>query len=524
MNPIDVANALRNRYISYLTTNFGLGEAWDEFNRKFEQLVAQPGQLIVGPFLEATAPYRLGTTSIAALVNEKVLHHGLARLLAPPVTEVARPEEAPPQRGLGRGRTASPSRPRVERLPGDRALYLHQDVAIRRLCGAGQPHTVVASGTGSGKTECFLLPAVDWILRHPTRDPYGRPGSGRGIRVLVVYPMNALVNDQVRRLRQVVGDWDRTDGDRIPITFARYTSETRQRAEDARGREPGAPRNQLLSRDEILQSPPDILITNFAMLEQALLRPQESPFFSHVDEHAWRYLILDEAHSYRGAQAIELARMMQRVRAAVRRGKRQAGVPAAEPVCVATSATLADPKASPDERRRDTAHFAGKLFGLEDGCFTDESVVFAEREEPDRWVSPWRFAEESERLAADEGWAGLGSADLDELDAQCDDGFRNALRPLAPSSVFDEARREAGDDRRAFLFHLLKGHPRFHWLWAEIRDEPRPFEGLVDAWGGEDREIAIYAMERLVAMCNAARRRPASSHCFPVATTSLRVP
>ena len=79
------------------------------------------------------------------------------------------------------------------------ALYIHQEAALRRLIAPADvsPHTVVASGTGSGKTECFLLPALDWILGHPTRGATG----GKGIRVLMVYPLNALVNDQIRRLR-----------------------------------------------------------------------------------------------------------------------------------------------------------------------------------------------------------------------------------------------------------------------------------------------------------------------------------
>ncbi len=118
----------------------------------------------------------------------------------------------------------------------------------------------------------------------------GQPVVGRGLRVLLVYPMNALVNDQIRRLRQLVGYRSDRGEAPIPITFARYTSETRDHPEIARQREPDAPSNQILTRTEIIRNPPDILITNFAMLEQALLRPQESPFFDDVDDFAWRFL------------------------------------------------------------------------------------------------------------------------------------------------------------------------------------------------------------------------------------------
>ncbi len=274
----------------------------------------------------------------------------------------------------------------------------------------------VASGTGSGKTECFLVPAIDWVLRHPTRSLDGKP-VGKGIRVLLVYPMNALVNDQIRRLRGLVGVWKDRGDQPVPITFARYTSETENSPEEGRKKEPNAPDNQLLSRKEILEQPPDILITNFAMLEQAMLRPQEVPFFEFTDEYAWRFLILDEAHSYRGAQGIELARLMQRVRAAIRRGKKNANVLIRDPLCIATSATLADEHMTADERRLRTAEFAGALFGVK---FDDTAVVFADRSDPTKDLEPWQFENINQESQADSAWENVPSSVFLELDLPLD--------------------------------------------------------------------------------------------------------
>lgn len=531
MNPIDVANSLRNRYLSYLTTTFGLSDAYSEFRREFEEILSRPGQLVAGPFLEATAPYKAANDTPESLVAGGTLCEAFAPLIAADdgAADIAKPAAPSPQFDFGYdedddGAPAAVAASQRERIPGDRKLYTHQVEAIRRLCGGavegddGPRHVVVASGTGSGKTECFLLPVFDWILRHPTRGSDGAPNGARGIRALLVYPMNALVNDQIRRLRHLVGYRAELGEAPIPITFARYTSETvdlRDPVEAlarAREREPDAPSNQILTRSAILADPPDILITNFAMLEQALLRPREAPFFDDVDEFAWRFLILDEAHSYRGAQAIELARLMQRVRAAVGRGKRGRKVDDREPIRVATSATLVDPKAPAEEQRRVTAEFAGDLFGIPAGSV---EAVFAQRENPAGWGNPWSFDSSADAMAADEAWSLIDPEVFSQLDAPLDDKFRDTLAHVARPDVVARASQEAGGDRRAFLFHLLKGHPRFHWLWGRIQGEPERVEVLADEWSELGADLAIPALENLVAACNAARRKPGEQPLLP---------
>ena len=517
MNPIDVANALRGRYVSYLTTNFGVSDIFPELDQKFEALISQRDELVRGPFLEATAPYRAASETLTRLVDEGLLHDGFCRLFAPLVAENQSPPR--PRKGFvfGGDSKSDLSTTERERLPGDRNLYIHQVAAIRRLCTnpddwRSSRHTVVASGTGSGKTETFFLPSFDWILRHPTRTPEGLAGAGRGIRAILVYPMNALVNDQIRRLRDLVGY--RSSETPIPITFARYTGETEESdLENARKAEPNAPENQLLTRTQIRADPPDILITNFAMLEQALLRPQEVPFFTHVDEHAWRFIILDEAHSYRGAQAIELARLMQRLRAAIARGKAQAEVVAYPPVCIATSATLADAFSPIDDQRTITAKFASNLFGAV--SFDSSSVIFAEREHPKGVEPPWTFSDDSQS-ATDLAWAEIPESAFQDLHQPADEDFWQTFTDIAPRDVWEHACTMAGEDRCAFLYHLLQRHPRFHWLWEQVKkDAASRFQALADSWEGLDATAACVALERLVSACNAARKKPGEQPLLP---------
>ncbi|MGT2548893.1 DEAD/DEAH box helicase, partial [Streptococcus milleri] len=144
-------------------------------------------------------------------------------------------------------------------------LYAHQDAALRKV-RAGR-NVVVATGTGSGKTESFLLPILDDLVRESEAGTLGP-----GVRALLLYPMNALANDQLKRLRQLLAD-------RPEITFGRYTGDTRNSEREARENfsvlNPGEPilPNELLSRERMRETPPHILLTNYAMLEYLLLRP-----------------------------------------------------------------------------------------------------------------------------------------------------------------------------------------------------------------------------------------------------------
>ena len=243
----------------------------------------------------------------------------------------------------------------------ERRLHSHQEHAVVRAANANY---LVSTGTGSGKTEAFLYPLVDQLMRAPDRD---RPG----VRAILVYPLNALANDQLyyriaRLLLAELGD--------PGITFGRFTGQIRTgvgRAEEekrllqnptlieALKLDGSIPASWLLSREEMLANPPQILVTNYAMLEHLLLLPRNAPLFAGAD---LRFIVLDEIHSYAGAQAIEVAFLLRKLKTRLEIGPGQIRV-------IGNSASL-DPN-----RRHELVRFAENLFGESFGDPADAVIT-----------------------------------------------------------------------------------------------------------------------------------------------------
>lgn len=335
-DPLHAARRLESSYRSYLASS--LRFAHPELQEQFEAQMLKSGLLVKGPFLEATPPYMAGAT-LAELAQEGVVCDDLVGL--------------------------SPD------LPGDRPLFSHQEAAIR---GASQGRNkVIVTGTGSGKTECFLIPIIDHLLR------LRRTGDlGPGVRALVLYPMNALANDQLKRLRTLLSDAPE-------LTFGRYTGETKETRSEAleqwgRQHPHEAPTpNELLSREEIRNSPPHILLTNYAMLEYLLLRPKDAPLFQDLFGQTWRYIVIDEAHLYSGTLGTEIAYLLRRLKARL-------GTEVGQLRCFATSATIG----STDEDIQQVARFASDLFGEPFGDGTHGSPLDVIRSTPDNPESEFR--------------------------------------------------------------------------------------------------------------------------------------
>lgn len=227
-----------------------------------------------------------------------------------------------------------------------RPLHAHQSQAMEQ-----EGNFIVATGTGSGKTEAFLFPMIQDLLSSSDRE---KPG----IKVILIYPLNALATDQMHRIARLLF---RDLGD-PGITLGRFTgqvqSTAKRRTEEAVlqrmpvyrenfGEDTAAPKGWLLSREEMLETPPDILITNYAMLEHILLLPRNK---SLVKNAGLRWTVLDEIHTYTGAQAIEVAFLLRKLKAALNIQEKTMR-------CVGTSASL-DPA-----RKNELSKFAGDLFG-----------------------------------------------------------------------------------------------------------------------------------------------------------------
>jgi hypothetical protein len=161
-------------------------------------------------------------------------------------------------------------------------LYTHQEQAIA-FSTRGESY-VVTTGTGSGKSLCFFIPIVDAVLRAKAQDNTPRT------RAIVIYPMNALANSQREELIKFIGN----DG---PVTFARYTGQESKE-----------------ERDRIKDNPPDILLTNFMMLEMLMTRQNETDSRVIANCTGLQFLVLDELHTYRGRQGADVAMLVRRVR------------------------------------------------------------------------------------------------------------------------------------------------------------------------------------------------------------------
>ena len=446
LDPLITSQRIESRYLSYLESTFTPRDP--ELAREFQMALRNEFTLCRGPFLEASAPFETGS-SVADMVAGGVLSPGFLRMS----------EEA---------------------FPVQRPLYRHQEEAIRKAVSGR--NLVVSTGTGSGKTECFLLPIVNGLLREGEEGSLGRPG----VRALLLYPMNALANDQAKRLRALLAEHPE-------ITFGRYVGETAQHDDEAeenfRNRFPNEPRipNELISRDQMQDKPPHILLTNYAMLEYLLLRPRDSSLFDGPTGEHWRQIVLDEAHVYGGAQGTEVALLLRRLRDRIVKsepGRLQ---------CFATSATLGGGR----EDHPALVKFASDLFGepFDCGPGAHHDVVV------------------SYRLPLGEGKGSLELQPSDVIDLQ--DAFRNdsldRIRTVAESRGW--AAPETDSEIHAWLYDLLSDE--VHVLKLQSRLERGSVEigdGLSKLLGPGWTPGAAIA---LVDLCVAARPRPGDSPLIP---------
>lgn len=316
-NPILLAEELKSVLQRYIATTLPISRRYPNLGAQFRnELQAQT--LVEGPYVEALPDFEKGD-SLEVLLTP---HGGFLH-------------------------------PSLGKLPtAKRKLHRHQQRALE-LAGRDGKSILVATGTGSGKTESFLYPIAHSLLSDPEPD---KPG----VRALLIYPMNALANDQLYyRLAPLFGHHLLEHN----ITFGRYTgqvkSNTTRPEEESRifnnrklmealGSPDKIPPNWLLTREEMLKNPPKVLVTNYAMLEHLLLLPKNERLFT---ANALRCIVLDEIHTYHGSQATEVAFLLRKL-------KNRLGI--MQPLQVfGTSASLTDG----EEANKQLIEFASNLFG-----------------------------------------------------------------------------------------------------------------------------------------------------------------
>ncbi|KAB7726632.1 DEAD/DEAH box helicase [Rudanella paleaurantiibacter] len=308
MLPLHQAFEVQESILAYLRATFGFREP--AVRQAFDQFLLHPEQgILKGPYISIRLPFVRASES-----------DGIPLTIRPPF---------PP--------------------------FDHQLRAFRRLSTQQGHHpqpTLLTTGTGSGKTESFLYPILDYCYQNRHR---------RGIKAIILYPMNALATDQAGRVAEIIHSDDRLRGQLTAGLFIGLGTSKKEYSVQM------LPDRVIENRDSILDSPPDILLTNFKMLDQALMRDQLARLWqdNEADPSLLQFLVLDELHTYDGAQGSDVANLIRRLRLRL-------NLPDSTLCPVGTSATLGS---GPDALQQ-LCDYAGTLFGVR---FDPATAVLTEK-------------------------------------------------------------------------------------------------------------------------------------------------
>ena len=509
LTPSQAANHLKESIASYIESQYRISHPLVFSERS--ALLRECGVIAQDPFIEATPAF--ATARLLSVLERQypsMFRPGLSRLV----------EHGVP----------------LDRFP----LYTHQEEALLASF-SDAPNLLVATGTGSGKTEAFVLPILARILQEASGWAPPRVSGSEGfynledgtwehsrryetreagVRAIILYPMNALVNDQMSRLRRVLSlngspDWQRRHLHGNVIHFGMYTSltpptrgpeeSTKRRQFDAylqqlaeeweslteklrsTGNWPAVGGPEMLCRWDMQAAPPDILVTNYSMLEYMLIRPIESPVFDAT--RAWLEggddrvvtLVLDEAHTYTGAKGTEVAHL-------VRRLKERLGIrPGSDKFrAIATSASIPNVQGA----EGDLLRFASELFGERHHTFT---LIHAGVQDE----KPKKRVPDSRSLAAF---------------ARFHDTFSHAdpwpsMRALSQSLGLAEP--NADEDAQVALHQLLSDSEDLRWVRARTaRNATRLSELARECWPSAEQEVQERAIAGLLAAGSFARPMP----------------
>lgn len=459
VDPIALQEDLQSRINRYLLTALPISHRFPNLRESALEKLSEDGALIKGPYLETLPDFPKGR-SLKDLVEEGVLHEAFSDL-----------------------------KPSVYSRP----LHEHQEKAVQKIVTEDK-NIVVATGTGSGKTECFMFPMLDALLK---ANIAGQPG----VRAILVYPLNALANDQLysRLVPVIAGELARHG-----ITIGRFTGQTSSRdSRDTIERDlldsPNSqmralfgkkiPANWLLSRDQMLDTPPHILVTNYAMLEHLLLLPRNAGLFANAD---LKFIVLDEVHVYSGAQATEVALLLRKLK------NRYA--PNKDVRSIGTSASLG----KSEEAKRKVLSFAGRLFGTKFSEVVTSARLHHHRL---RSTTPTVRKTAAEWIGLHDSLAGVrGLEESKQLKP-----WLEAVRELG----IDVMEPEGDETLQHYLCRYLSDDETIHQTAEYLsKHEMRPLsEVATDLFPGEQLDSAQQALKGLVALAAYARE---DRNAFPL--------
>ena len=322
-------------------------------------------------------------------------------------------------------------------VPLGHTPYAHQLEAFRRLQPDAPRSTIIATGTGSGKTECFQLPILDWCRQHADRP---------GIKAIVIYPMNALAEDQARRIATRI--WN------SPELRGRVTAGMYADAEPPDASPSMLKDDIIRSRRAMHETPPDILLTNYRMLDSLLVRPERKGLWEHNQPETLRFLVVDELHTFDGAQGTDLACLIRRL-------KDRLAVPQESLCCIGTSATLGD-----QNDTKPIIEYAKNLFDEE---FDADAVVTEDRQDLSEYLATGGALEPSYNLP--------GKARVVDLadHAGMQDPVR-LIRRLYQAWFGSETPKDINDAWRVELGSRLRAHEFLAALLGALNGAIRPVD------------------------------------------------
>lgn len=409
-NSIEMSKYIEERYKEYLKSSFKFDTK--KLQNLFEEQLEKE-DLFKGPYVDLNLPFKRGK-NINQLIEEGIVSNEFKKL---------------------------------GDIDFERPLYAHQEEAINNIKNGNG--AIITTGTGSGKTESFLYPILNDILYDIENG-----NNDTGIRAIFLYPMNALVNDQLERVREILSVYPN-------ITYGFFTGDTPETiSKNDIENNDFIPENELVSRKEIRENPPHLLFTNYSMLEFLLIRPNDYVLFKNEMLKNWKFVVLDEAHTYYGSKGIEISFLMRRL----------TGLADKKPRFILTSATLGEQGKSENE----IINFAERLTSTK---FKVDDIIFSKKINLNKEMIQYT----------------INSEDYSILKQAKQNDNIDLIKAVACKYKNIES-----DDLSRCLYELLISDSNVHKLYNILKDKSLPFKEILNRFKASISETQLIDLIDLI--------------------------